>query len=309
MIPSPGHTAPLVSLGTHRSDTSGPGVLGCASGGFRPLPPGPRVKRGRARPIVPRLDKAPAVVRSPAMSLPIILAGLLSLGTPGRSEASRVPAHELEQGAALDFEARRGTWPGWTRPETYPEGLRRYAVIARAMDAVQRRPPRRWRGSGPELWRALAAIVRQESAMWRGVHDGTIRGSAGEVCLVQLHPRIWASLGIADPAEVLGVDLEATERCLRAGAELLARSRGLCPSLPGGDQVDGEWFAYAVQAYGSGKGCALPEPWVQPRLESYQRTAERKPLPFLAQVAIVLELEPPDPPPAELEPGALLADL
>jgi hypothetical protein len=236
-----------------------------------------------------------------------ILAGVLTLAEPGLTDQSRAPACQAEHGAVYEHRHGRAVWPGWTRRETRGEGLRRFATIARALDAVRRRPPARWKGTGSELWRALGSIARHESAFWEGVQSGAIRGSAGEVCLVQLHPRIWASLGISDPAEVLGVELEPTERCLRAGAELLTRARGLCPSMPGGDAMDGEWFAYAVQAYGSGQGCAPPSPWVAPRLASYQRTAEPRPLPFLARVALVIELDPPDPAELDAEPAAAVA--
>ena len=241
---------------------------------------------------------------------------MLKVATPGVTAWSRVElpgcsvqcATELEPmlGVAPALDVRRGSllFAGWSRPESEAEGMARYALIARAIANVVAAPPAPWKHSWSrvELGRALVTIARHESAFWRPVHAGALRGPAGEVCLVQVHPITAAKLGI-DLESLVGVDLAATERCLRVGAELLARARLMCGAGERG------WFPRAIAAYGSGEGCTAAGSWrdgVDERLATFDRTDRRDPLPLLAWLALNVD-EAPVPP--ALQPGEVLAEL
>lgn len=214
-----------------------------------------------------------------------ILSAMFALAEPGYSQYSRVevPAPEpclVESCTStvetltghkprLDFKhvSMRGEWPGWSRPESRAEGLHRFATIAVAADYVEQHPPKTWRSSvGPfptgELWEGLVTIMRHESAFWRSVHEGRIRGAAGEWCLMQIHPSVLPSLNVEGP-ELVGVDFDSTVRCLMAGAELLGRARRLCPPTAEG------WFPPTIAAYGSGQGCHITDDWVDARVKTY----------------------------------------
>lgn len=231
-----------------------------------------------------------------------ILTALIHLAAPGYSDLSRVeierPCDELCVRAVKDLTGRdvapeysgyRGRWVRPSRPETRVEALRRFATIAIAIESVAQDPPESWRRrwSGDELWRGLATIARQESAFWRSVHEGRIRGRAGEWCLAQIHPVVLPVLGYDGP-DLVGTDLAATTRCFRVAAELLGRARRLCASEPG------HWFESAIAAYGSGQGCATDPDWVRARVETYRsidaRVARARPLAPDAAVVLGLEL-------------------
>jgi hypothetical protein len=208
-----------------------------------------------------------------------ILVVMTELAQPGVAELSRVelpspvePAVVEERTGfrpAEDLVALGGRvrWDGWSRQETPVEALGRWVTIATQAAHVALHPPARWPGSKRELWRVLVTVARHESAFWRPVHEGRLRGSAGEVCLLQIHPVVWASLGVSGD-DLVGVDPESTRRCLYAGAELMSRARRLCPQdFPGG------MFA----TYGSGEHCGegARESWVASRVATYWRTEPR----------------------------------
>lgn len=115
------------------------------------------------------------------------------------------------------------------QPADDHEELRRLATIAVAAETVVNDPDTKWGAPKDELWAAILTAVHQESTAQRNVHDGTLRGKAGEVCLMQIHPRnrLWPR--VAETLEhLVGTDLESTVRCLRAGALTLESSRGYC---------------------------------------------------------------------------------
>lgn len=213
------------------------------------------------------------------------LAAMLRVAEPGITESSRVELTCSAPEAVQDFQRGRVSYPGWSRVESRAEGMDRWAVIARAIARVSEEPPSNWRRAWPRLGlaRALVTIARHESAFWRPVHDGRLRGTAGEVCLVQVHPVAAKTLGV-ELESLVGLDAAATERCLRAGAELLARARRYCELWPD------PWFMPAITLYATGDDCN-PERFaalVDPRWKTWLLTADRKPLPAIAELALAM---------------------
>jgi hypothetical protein len=230
----------------------------------------------------------------------IILATALALVPPGQSAYSVVPLPEC--GGPVLRIADLGTDPApaacsapgvaWSshhgalaRQETADEGRSRYETIARALDAVSLEATSSAEGERPlwpwprrELVAGLLTIARHESGFRRDVHEGVGPAALGDcsrgrdgvrrcrsVCLVQvqtggLDGRRGGWLG----RDLVGLDLASTSRCLRAGAELLARSRWSCAR-------GGDWFAPSVALYGSGVSCGTRRPWVQARAATYRR--------------------------------------
>lgn len=221
-----------------------------------------------------------------------ILAAMLSLVPPGQSAYSVVPLPEC--GGPVLRLADLGTTPtpaacsapgvAWSphhsalvRLETEAEGRARYETIARALDAVSLEATSAPEGERPlwpwprrELVAGLLTIARHESGFRRDVHEGVgpaAVGSGKDVCLVQIRTggldgRRGGWLG----RDLVGLDAGSTARCLRAGAELLARSRWSCAR-------GGAWFAPAVALYGSGVSCGTRRSWVQVRAATYRRVA------------------------------------
>jgi len=203
----------------------------------------------------------------------LALEAILAIAHPGVTDMSRVPSYpEVRQWAPsgdlwaprLDYSSRGASWLGWTRAETRAEGLSRYVLHAEAIASVAVDPPPSWGGSTAEMVATLATIARHESGLWSVVETGELRGAAGEVCSVQIHPDSVGVTGYRLDDLVGGTD--ALERCYRAGAILLTRARCRCRSH------GGKWFASAISSYGSGSRCDLVEQsWVTARLATYHR--------------------------------------
>jgi hypothetical protein len=229
-----------------------------------------------------------------------ILAAMLSLVPPGQSAYSVVPLPECggpvlriaDLGTTSEPVACSAPGVTWSshhsalvRRESEAEGRARYETIARALDAVSLEATTAPKGERPlwpwprrELVAGLLTIARHESGFRRDVHEGVGPAALGDcrraadgslvcrsVCLVQvqtggLDGRRGGWLG----RDLVGLDVDRTARCLRAGAELLARSRWSCSR-------DGGWFAPAVALYGSGVSCGTRRPWVQERAATYRR--------------------------------------
>lgn len=227
----------------------------------------------------------------------IAMAAMLAVAEPGVSPGSRIsldgePGPELLELAGVPaeppgFKWIRASWLEWSRWETPGEALGRWGTIAIAMDRVAKRPPPSWRPSWATigLVRGMVTIARAESAFWRSVHEGRLRGPSGEVCLVQVMPSTATRLGV-DPESLVGIDVEATERCLRVGAELLGLAVERCI---GAEELKPGWFETAVVSYWTPDRC-VPAPEQQKGIETrrklYERTGKRKPLPFRAIVAV-----------------------
>ncbi len=231
---------------------------------------------------------------SPALMLGLIL----RTASPGVSDQSRVdvadevceiPGSEALSGhqARRGFRGLRTTYPSCTRPETRLEGMDRFVTIAVAAARVANDPPAGWDARWPQmpLPRGLVVIGRHESAWWRSVHDGRLKGAAGEVCLTQIHPSVFGLLGVTAD-ELVGLDVDSTERCFRAAAELLTRATPYCGVDPRGSGV--AWFSEAISLYGSGQGCHIDAAWVTSRVDMYSGLVAKGParLDFDALIAL-----------------------
>lgn len=234
-----------------------------------------------------------------------ILASILAVAQPGLAKWSRTDiagdcSAECRETIArltgfrpvLDYTTTRATWPGWTRQETRAEGMARFVGISYAMARVAHDPPVEWQDSrgNPypvrDLWRAFVTIGRHESAFWKAVQSGKILGMAGESCMMQIHP--LARVGV--PLDSLvGLSRDASERCFRAGAVLLGRSRKACESDARGP---GGWWPPTIASYGSGMGCDIGEEWITDRVNTYAKVSRSHALPALGMIA--LELAEPD---------------
>lgn len=201
------------------------------------------------------------------MKLAAILSAMMQLASPGVSPNSRIvldlpatvggcdEACEDFQIASfgdvpkLDVVALggRAKWPGWSRQETRGEALERWAVIARAVEDASTEP--RWPLGRSTLQAALLALARAESAYWRAVHEGRLRGTAGEWGLWQCHPAVPGC-----DETVVGLDLAATTRgAILAAYHLAGSARLVLRDCPSDDR--GVLFARVFSAYGTGDGC------------------------------------------------------
>lgn len=230
-----------------------------------------------------------------------ILAAILSLASPGQSPHSVVPLPECggpvlrvadlpttpEPAAcsapSVAWSSHRGAM---VRRETEAEARARYATIASALDAVSLEATTAPEGERPlwpwprrELVAGLLTIARHESGFRRDVHEGVgplalgdcSRGRDGvrrcrSVCLVQIQTGgLDAERDGRRGRDLVGLDAGSTERCLRAGAELLARARWACA------RSSADWFGPAVALYGSGVSCGTRPTWVKRRAATYRR--------------------------------------
>jgi hypothetical protein len=230
----------------------------------------------------------------------IALSAMLTLVRPGNQPGSRIAVRSCngldEDCKPAGFRFTRAHWDEPSREETSDEGLERYATIALAEANVAKAPPVEWHWCNAagdlQAVRAEVTIARHESGFWRSVHEGKLRGPAGEVCLVQIHPVLARLLGI-DLESLVGVDLAATERCFRAGLTVLAKSRDRAErDAHCADSLRYHWFQPSIALYGSGRDCIAGD-WVQRRMRTYARTGERKPLEAdaLAALGLVRETE------------------
>lgn len=230
----------------------------------------------------------------------VILSAVLALVPPGQSPFSLVPLPECGGPVLRLGDLPTGPEPAacsaqgvaWSshhgalvRLETADEGRARYETIARALEAVSLEATTPAAGERPlwpwarrELVAGLLTIARHESGFRRDVHEGVGPAALGDcstgrdgvrrcrsVCLVQvqtggLDGRRGGWLG----RDLVGLDVDSTSRCLRAGAELLSRSRHACAR-------GGDWFAPSVALYGSGRSCSTRPAWVQRRAATYRR--------------------------------------
>jgi len=228
------------------------------------------------------------------LTITYLLSAILAVAQPGCSDASRIhlpiedcdadcmAAYEANRAVqpARDYQYSRAVWEGWSIRESRAEGIVRYVTVARAIAVVVTEPPAGWTGSSRELAHLLVTIARHESGFWRGVHDGTLRGAAGEKGLFQVHP----SLPEFDEC-LVGVDLDATISCVEVAARLVTRAKRMCRSIGG-----------TIAIYGSGSGCQPEGAWVEgvaARIDTFDRTFRSRDLEFDAQLAVLLDLESP----------------
>jgi hypothetical protein len=233
---------------------------------------------------------------------------LLKTMPPGTTPYSVVradcpPAAEVCEGAR-----RSSFYGGWVRQETAAEGKARYAQIIdafeRARQAITCRaitgekiegcevdplPPfKAWLPFMPrQAIPAGLSVAVEESGIREDVQvgrgrsgkpsddGGEGRGPSGEVCFVQLHPKIaWMFVreedGGVDQAtldraregdkaaretvalSLVGVGPEPIERCFRAGFRALSHTRHYCSVA----RPDLNWVFSMYSLYGTGTTCA-----------------------------------------------------
>lgn len=221
------------------------------------------------------------------ISTAYVLAAMLRVAEPGVSDLSRVhlPIDDCEQACLESFLELRGhapslnwegpafaraQWLGWSVRESYTEGLSRFVTISKAIAIASR--------GSYERAHLLVTIARHESAFWRSVHDGTVRGAAGERGLWQVHPSL-SEFHDCRP----GVDLDSTLSCANVAASQIERARRMCGTTEG-----------TIALYGSGKSCEPDGDWIEgvdSRMLTYKKTFSRqraKSLGFDAQLALLI---------------------
>jgi hypothetical protein len=137
-------------------------------------------------------------------------------------------------------------------PETAAARASRIEVIVSAA-VSEANAVEGWPGTREELAAAILSVTWFESRRWSlEVHDGARRGDKGaSVCLAQ----IWTY-----DRSLAGTSPEATRRCFRKAAEILAMHANRC----GIRRVDEMQMARLLGAYGTGRTCHTM-PWARKR--------------------------------------------
>ncbi|MBK7580583.1 MAG: hypothetical protein IPI67_10300 [Myxococcales bacterium] len=262
----------------------------------------------------------------------LLLGLMLQHGHPGQSPYSRelVPecrtntkaagcelAPECAEPSALaappSYSVARG---GWTRVETRPHALRRFAGIARALAATSKRlyectepscEPLAWPGSQRSLALATLTVALHESGLREDVqfgHPPLGRGPHREACLVQVAldqgPRVasWIPSAerdgiIADArareefaSSLLGDTAAALGRCFEVGMRLLSRSRRACGA------AGVAWDFGMFSLYGGGRSCNFP-PIGRTRAKTFRGLAAAKPAPSDEITALLAQSSEP----------------
>jgi hypothetical protein len=128
-------------------------------------------------------------------------------------------------------------------PESPAERAARIEVIVTAaMDEAA--ATEEWPGTHEELASAILAVTWYESRRWAlEVHEGRVSGDRGSsICLAQ----IWSK-----NRALVGTSPEATRRCFRRAADILALHARRC----GIRRIDREAMAHVLGAYGTGRTC------------------------------------------------------
>src|SRR5882672_8771652 len=136
------------------------------------------------------------------------------------------------------------------QPETATERAQRIEVIVSAAVA-ESKAVQGWPGREEDLAAAILSVTWFESRRWAlEVHAGARRGDHGaSVCLAQ----IWTY-----DRSLAGTSPEATRRCFRKAAEILAMHAARC----GIRRIDEMQMARLLGAYGTGRTCHTM-PWAR----------------------------------------------
>lgn len=184
---------------------------------------------------------------------------------PGNTAFSVAPA------AAGVFSRFYGTT---VRRESEPEGRERYAMISSALtgaaqDVLGVENPR-----GAKLWRARELVVvaasvaifesglREDVQVGRGTYrvaddvGGRGRGPSGELCFMQIHPKVFSMFAPGGESSLVGTDASVVRECFRAGMRMLVRARAFCSLTDPGHKRPGfDWLWSTVAMYGTGNSC------------------------------------------------------
>lgn len=232
-----------------------------------------------------------------------ILAMMLFLYQPGKSIYSQVPTTDQTTAVAMQKEhgvlAYRPVVAGqaplqchqqnnpfcvrpryhkrrneWRRPETWAEGVRRYALIARAAEQVLGEG--KWKSDRGLLLRLLVTVAFHESGFRRDVHSGVgsasrgdcrwtfkggkkhkrIPGSCRSHCLVQMLYGANVNHKYLS-RQIVGTDMASTKRCLEMGLLALDHHAPRCKGNA----------ACAFAAYGGVR--SAKDPRIQARAGTY----------------------------------------
>ena len=179
-------------------------------------------------------------------------------------------------------------------PQQYAAEPDRFAVIAVATERAVKAALPRWHRPEKLLLAALLTAALRESGFRKDIHSGELRGKAGEICLVQIHPRnpVWRTVGAPSFDALGGVDLQSTTYCLTAGALSLARAASYC----GARHYRKNWAQAMWTLYHYGSKCWL-SPHAYPRTATMWRLYNCSPVPtdeYMNLVRSVLEVDASD---------------
>lgn len=168
-------------------------------------------------------------------------------------------------------------------PAQFKNDPQRIATIA----VAAARAEKKLIGSFPHpkmLGPALATTILSESGLKSGIHAGTVRGKAGEICLGQIHPtnKIWERW--APSFESLGgAGIVWTEFCLLSVADTLASSLRYCAKR----RYFTNWAPAMFTMYHYGGKCWL-SPHGFPRARRMARIAATRWVPTLDQLQLII---------------------
>lgn len=158
--------------------------------------------------------------------------------------------------------------------ESFDSGRARYSTIATelaaaAADVLADEKPR-----GSQLWRARDLVLvsaavaifesglREDVEVGRGTYrvaddvGGRGRGPSGELCFMQIHPRVFSMFAPGGERSLLGAEPAAVRECFRAGMRMLIRARAFCSLTDPGHKRPGfDWLWSTVAMYGTGNSC------------------------------------------------------
>ena len=189
-----------------------------------------------------------------------ILAAMLFLQTPGRSVYSQVVVPESAPAPCSDSYSLLCLPPRWsaahqgyTVAETWQQGVQRYALIAKALEATV---SKKREAPAAHLWRYVLAFAYHESGFRRDVHEGLgpasrgdcdwrtvelpggktkrerIPGSCRSHCLAQImigpvRSNAKTSEGYHH-SELVGTDFASTKRCLDVAVRVINSAYHFC---------------------------------------------------------------------------------
>lgn len=165
--------------------------------------------------------------RLPLAALVTLVLSLLLVVAPSATAkfAEKTP-EELTNGVLADFIKYGTVRDPNPQGENIDERSERYAQIAESIVKACRNHP--WPGWPLEGCVALSSTAAKwESGLLRSVHEGGLKGPAGELCLFQLHRLI---VRVPDESwrvtreewlKTTGLDREATDMCADAGVRSL----------------------------------------------------------------------------------------
>lgn len=249
--------------------------------------------------------------------LEALLATMIQLAPPGQSPYSVVALAACGDNPLKAACADVKPAPNWSplykafvRQENKAEGLERYLLIARAIEAVANESAQSkeadgtvtaaiWPWAAEDLARALTTIAFHESAFRRDVHSGVGKSALGDcgywngrgqrmtdeegrahggqymcrsVCLIQINTGglTGKRYGFTGQ-ELVGTDKASTEKCFRAGAQAFSNARNRCAATKTDD-----WFKKTIASYGTGKACETDEAWVGARVTTFEKLRKTK---------------------------------